>query len=59
MGRDIPELITVPREALAALVDYNYAAEEADYCREGEPESGHIFAHILALQDALQAYLRA
>jgi hypothetical protein len=55
MARHIPENVTVPREALAALVNYSYPSEEADYCREGEPE-GHDFEHIRVLNDALTAY---
>jgi hypothetical protein len=40
MSREVPETVTVPREALAALVNYSYPDEEKDYCREDEPE-GH------------------
>jgi hypothetical protein len=58
MTREIPEFVTVPREALAAVLDYMWPSEEADYCREGEPE-GHVFEHMTVLGQALQAYLAA
>lgn len=49
------ELVTVPRHALAELVDYCFAQEEANWCEEGEPATGHVFTHIQALNRALQA----
>jgi len=47
--------VVVPRETLAAVVDYSYPSEEADYVREGEPE-GHVFEHLAVLNDCLKAY---
>lgn len=42
------------RSSIAAIVNYGYASEEADYVREGEPE-GHIFEHLKRVSDWLVA----
>jgi hypothetical protein len=57
-SREIPEFVAVPRAALAAVVDYMWPSEEADYCRAmPEDREGHVFEHLQTLGEALQAYL--